>query len=98
MPTTTIPFRVLYLKSMRDAAHGDGPASVSRALYDDVGVVEAEHLEDLFRDMNAVVDGTETCCRLRVRSMSVGDVAIDTRDESAHYCASEGWIPVELAP
>jgi hypothetical protein len=72
------------------------PASVNLSNYDVVGVVEADDLEGLFREMNAV-DGTETCCKLRVRSMSVGDVAVD--DEGmAHFCASAGWEAVYVDP
>lgn len=92
-----VPYRVLYLESLLDAVHGEAPLSVSLAGYKEVGVVEAPNLGALFADMNAV-DGTETCCRMHVRSMSVGDLAIDTRDDAAYYCASVGWKRVELDP
>jgi hypothetical protein len=45
-------------------------------------------LGQAFREFNAV-DGTETCCRLRIRSMSVGDV-VRTAD-GVFLCASTGW-------
>lgn len=56
-------------------------------------------LEWVFREMNAV-DGTETCCRLKVRSMSVGDVVV--HEGKAWECAPAGWEevtnnPVDLA-
>jgi hypothetical protein len=35
--------------------------------------------ENIYRDMNAV-DGTERCIRLKVRSMSVGDVIVFVRE------------------
>jgi hypothetical protein len=47
-----------------------------------------------FGEMNAV-HGDETCCRLRLRSMSVGDVvAVEGR---AYLCASFGWKEIEDA-
>jgi len=96
--TTKIRYRVLYRESGRDISVA-APAVVSRARYRDIGLVEADDLEGLFREMNAV-DGTETCRKLRVRSMSVGDVAIDTRvgQGVAYYCASYGWRRVGFVP
>lgn len=70
-------------------------ASEAPSAYREVARVEAAGLDALFRDMNAV-DGTETCCRLRVRSMSVGDVAIDTATGEAWCCASIGWERVSV--
>lgn len=49
---------------------------------------ETPGLEYAFREMNAV-DGTETCCKLRVRSMSVGDVVV--MPGGAFLCMSTGW-------
>ena len=96
--TTKIRYRVLYRESGRDIPVA-APAVVSRARYRDVGLVEADDLEGLFRDMNAV-EGTETCVKMKVRSISVGDVAIDTRvgQGVAYYCASYGWRRVGLVP
>lgn len=72
---------------------GADPAHVNLADYREVGEVEAPDLEALFREMNCV-DGTETCCKLRVRSMSVGDVAIDVATGTVWYCAPAGWEPM----
>ena len=95
---TKIRYRVLYREAGRDVPVA-APAVVSRARYREIGLIEAVDLEDLFRDMNAV-EGNETCCKMKVRSMSVGDVAIDTRvgHGVAYYCASYGWRPVGLVP
>jgi len=88
-------FRVLYARSMRESYPWHGcPASVKLTDYDEVATVEAPDLDALFREMNAV-DGDETCCKLRVRSMSVGDVAVDDVGQ-AHFCASAGWDLVEM--
>lgn len=48
-------------------------------------------LGQVFCEFNAV-DGTETCCKLRLRSMSVGDVVRTT--DGVFLCASAGWEPV----
>ena len=50
-------------------------------------------LEKVFRLMN-LVDGDEIPMTLRVRSMSVGDVAIGPTGVG-FYCASTGWVLVE---
>jgi hypothetical protein len=85
-------YRVFYLKSSRDLRFGQpAPAKVDLDAYTFIANVDASNLDDLFRRMN-VVDGSdfEMPQKLRCRSMSVGDVAID-RDGKAHYCASFGW-------
>lgn len=97
-------YRVLYKKTFPKT--GETPVSVEMKDYDEVtsltfggpvgypsGSVN-EDLEMIFRDMNAV-DGDETCCKLKVRSMSVGDVVIDASG-NAHYCAHTGWTKVEM--
>lgn len=96
--TAKIRYRVLYRESAHDIPVA-APSVVSRARYRDIGLVEANDLEALFREMSAV-EGTETCCKMKVRSMSVGDVAVDTRvgQGVAYYCASYGWRPVGLVP
>jgi hypothetical protein len=73
------------------------PATVSMTDYKEVGTVEAEDLEDLFRIMN-VVDGSEFEMpqKLKCRSMCSGDVAVDQAGQ-AHYCASIGWQPTKFA-
>jgi len=86
------PYRVLYRTEKYNP--DEAPSSVNLADYREVATVESDDLETLFREMNCV-DGTETCCRLRVRSLSVGDVAIDPSG-SAFYCASCGWEPVTV--
>jgi len=85
-------YRVLYGSAFGPSA---APAEVDPAAYREVARVEAADLEALFREMNAV-GGTETCCRLRVRSMSVGDVAIDVATGEAWYCAAFGWERVAV--
>ena len=72
---------------------GADPVDVDLADYKPIAHVQALDLEALFRDMNAV-DGTEKCCRLRVRSMTVGDVAIDLETGTAWYCEPAGWKSV----
>ena len=91
----TLSFRVLYREQA--PTHGETPVVVSRARYREIGTVRAVNLEHLFRELNAV-DGTEVCCKMGVRSMSVGDVAIDTRDDTAYYCEGVGWTTVRLVP
>jgi hypothetical protein len=88
MPTYSVMYRV-----DMPPPGGKAPADVDLSDYQAVATVEAPDLDALFRDMNAV-DGTETCCKLRVRSMSVGDVAIDTAMGEAWCCAGFGWEPV----
>lgn len=88
-------YQVLYAKSLRDVPYGTTPESVSADAYNQVGYVDATDLEDLFRIMNAV-DGTEHCCVIDVRSMSVGDIAIDESGQ-AHFCASMGWKQTVVA-
>lgn len=73
------------------------PSAALRADYAyvcDVPVLDGAQVpeEDVFREMNAV-DGTETCCQLRLRSMSVGDVLVIS-DKQVLYCASCGFEPV----
>ena len=85
---------VYYAKSLRNVRHDVPEGGVSRDDYDKVADVPAEELEAVFREMNAV-DGTELCCKLGVRSMSVGDVAV--KDGVAHYCCGMGWAAVQFA-
>lgn len=46
-------------------------------------------LEEVFRQMN-IVDGDELPVKLKVRSMSSGDVVVD-EDGEVWYCAGAGW-------
>ena len=68
--------------------------------YFKVGEVEATNLGDLFRRMNCV-DGSEYECvgsgpgQFQVRSMSVGDMAIDEHGRG-YLCCSIGWEEVSL--
>ncbi len=71
-------------------------------LEDYVGItqrVEADDIEDLFRRMN-VVDGSEVEVvgpgKLEIRSLSVGDVAIDETGRG-YLCASFGWNDINTA-
>jgi hypothetical protein len=87
---------VLYRLGGANFGHSMAPTTVRRGNYHVVATVEAADLEALFRDMNAVT-GDETCCRLGVRSMSVGDLAIDP-EGIVHYCAPGSWTTVGLVP
>lgn len=55
---------------------------------------EADSIGTVYRDMNAV-DGNEHVCELRVRSMSVGDLVLETDTEKLFYCDPFGWAPVD---
>lgn len=79
-------YKVFYAK---DAMAGYKVPNFSPADYDEVVVVEAECLNDLFRKMN-VVDGDELPVRMKIRSMSCGDVAIDEAGKK-YFCALVGW-------
>lgn len=72
----------------------EAPVMVDLTEFRNVGRVGAADLEALFDDMQAV-RGAETCCRLRVRPMSVGDVVIEEATGEAWYCAPVGWLPVQ---
>lgn len=81
-------YRIYYTKDLTAIYRGD--ARFDRETHDRVAeCVEAQDLEDLFRKMN-VVDGTELPVELKVRSMSVGDVAIDGKGV-AWMCMIAGW-------
>lgn len=88
-------FEVHYRIDTRDFV-SSASASVPASNYKHVVSLDATDLEDLFRRMN-VVDGSdiEMPRRLRCRSMSVGDIAIDTQGK-AHFCASAGWEETEI--
>ena len=79
--------KVFYAKSLRNVP-SQAPETVSPDDYQQVAEVSGD-LEEVFRQMNAV-DGNELCCQLRVRSMSVGDIAVDAAGV-AHYCQGAGW-------
>lgn len=59
------------------------------AQYHKVAEVDVPSLEDCFRQMN-VVDGTELPVKLKVRSMSVGDVVV-LGSGKVFFCAMTGW-------
>lgn len=88
-------YSVLYLNadSFRDAMFITA-ANVDLGNYRLVAEVEADSPDGVFRDMNAV-DGTELCCQLRVRSMSVGDLLIRRDTLEVLLCASCGWDVVQ---
>ena len=77
-------FTVYYSKEMDRT-----PRDLSPAAFDKIAEVEGDEPDDVFREMNAV-DGTETCCKLRVRSMSVGDVLV-AENGISYLCESAGW-------
>lgn len=75
--------------------------NIDRAHYYKVGTAEALNVGDLFRRMNCVDGSDEEYVgrgkKFWVRSMSVGDIAID---EEGHgfLCASMGWEPFDGVP
>ena len=54
--------------------------------------VPSNILELVWTDHNAV-SGTERCCQLRIRSLSVGDVV--QLDDRAFACESIGWVEIK---
>lgn len=87
-------YRVLYNENPDFFAAPKSP--VNLAGYKVVAEVEALDHECVFEAMNAV-DGTELCCRLRVRSMSVGDLLQDVATGEILACAPCGWEKVQAA-
>jgi len=86
---------VYYVTDLRNAPRHAPKGGLDKAGYRKVAMVETDDLDVAFRQMNAV-DGNELCCQLRVRSMSVGDVAVDA-DGVAHLCCSMGWEATSFA-
>lgn len=87
-------YRVFYADRFPRTFMAPAPTKVNLGEgFTEVTTVETDTLETLFREMN-VVDGTELPIKLRVRSMSVGDVAVEEGSGRAHYCASVGWSEV----
>jgi len=93
---------VYYTKSLHNLVRST-PTEVDPADYDKVAEIGPDDTQDgasidclgaVFRAMNAV-DGSELCCKLHVRSMSVGDIAVI--DGVAHYCCSTGWAQVQFS-
>jgi hypothetical protein len=75
-------------------AHKVSANNIDRAHYFKVGNVNAFDLSELFRRMN-VVDGSDFELvgrgkRFHVRSMSVGDIAID-ENGNGYLCNNVGW-------
>ncbi len=71
------------------------PPVIALADYKFVTNVNAENLEEVFEKMN-VVDGDELPVRLRVRSLSVGDVVVNVSSNEAFACDPCGWRKVEV--
>lgn len=69
------------------------PDSVPLSVYKKVATLDASDLEVVFRRMN-VVDGDELPVKLKIRSLSVGDVVVDETG-AAYYCAMVGWKRTE---
>jgi hypothetical protein len=63
-------------------------------IYKEVATVETETIETLFREMN-VVDGTELPVKLKIRSLSVGDIVLDVAAEKCWYCSPIGWTELD---
>ncbi len=75
-------------------AHKVSTKNIDPTHYNKVGNVPAFDLAELFRRMNCV-DGSDFECvgmgkRFEVRSMSVGDVAID-ENGNGYLCNNVGW-------
>ena len=88
-------FHIFYRDSLRDVMPGATP-DVHGAAYTLVAVLEVdqpEPLEAVFRAMN-VVDGSEIPVKLRRRSMSVGDVAVES-DGTSWVVAPVGFARCE---
>jgi hypothetical protein len=62
--------------------------------YEEVATLETESLSTLFREMN-VVDGTELPVKLKVRSLSVGDIVMDVMARKCWYCSPVGWTELD---
>jgi hypothetical protein len=60
--------------------------------YKFIVAIEAKDLEDVFRQMNNV-DGTELPAKLKIRSLSVGDVAVV--NGAASLCMPTGWQRID---
>lgn len=86
-------YKVLYTKEVVWARAT--PVAVSESNYKVVAEVPAKDLDGLFRAMN-VVDGDELPCKLKVRSMSVGDIAVEVDTNTAWYCGPAGWSKVSI--
>jgi hypothetical protein len=68
--------------------------AIVQGAFKEVALVETESLETLFREMN-VVDGTELPVKLKVRSLSVGDIVVDVMTRKSWYCAPVGWTELD---
>lgn len=90
-------FAIYYLKN--EHFTGVAPASPNPERYDFIAsLANLDHHDDVFRPMN-VVDGTELPVRLKVRSMSCGDIVVDMKTSKAWVCADFGWgeLPSDFA-
>jgi len=88
-------FTIFYAKSLRYVPR-EAPESINPLDYNEVGPIEASCVGETFQLMNAV-EGDELCCKMSVRSMSVGDVVVDESGQ-AHYCCAAGWGETEFVP
>jgi hypothetical protein len=85
-------YRVYYAK---DFMQGYTDPAFKASEYKQVAFVEADDLNDLFRQMNVIHgDEDELPLKLKVRSMSCGDVAVCQTTEKAWFCAPGGWVEV----
>ncbi len=73
---------------------GPAPKTVDVKQMRFITELEAAGLEQVFRLMN-VVDGTELPVKLKVRSLSVGDVVVEKASGKKWYCASIGWKEID---
>ena len=72
------------------------PEVVNLSDYKFIAEVEATDLEDLFEKMNNGHTRSEILAKLRVRSLSVGDVVINKGSDVAMICDYVGWKPVQI--
>jgi hypothetical protein len=89
-------YQVWYKKSPNFLA---APKLVDLSEYTKVATVEATSTGEVFRMMNAV-DGSELCCKLGVRSMSVGDLLVEVSSDGFQFgrtvaCDPLGWREVD---
>lgn len=80
-------YTIMYAKHLNNMQR-NAPAVLLREWYSEVNVVEANDLEHVFEIMNHGQAAD-------VRSMSVGDVAIDIEGRW-HYCEPAGWTEKEV--
>lgn len=62
--------------------------------YKEITTLRTTDVDMVFREMN-VVNGNELPVKLKVRSMCVGDIALNVETDEAVYCSVEGWTALD---